>query len=145
MSARAKKAVRAVASQVQTPGGATASVEGDRLVLRNTRGAVVVVYDAERGSTEITASAGDLTLSAPQGRIALSASEIVLDTGRFELRAGHIVERVGDVYREIEGLLQTRAQRVRTLVRGAYQLLAKRTEVVAEEDVAVDGKRVLLG
>jgi hypothetical protein len=49
------------------------------------------------------------------------------------------------VYREVEGLLQTRAERLRSVVRGAYQLFAKRTQIVAEEDASVDGKRVLLG
>jgi len=143
MSARAKKAVPPEATELRTPSGATAGFEGDRIVVRNARNAIVVVYDAERDTAEITA--GDLTLSAPGGRIALRASEIVCEAGRFELRAERIVERAGDVYREVEGLLQTRADRVRSIVRGAYQLFAKRTQIVAEEDASVDGKRVLLG
>jgi hypothetical protein len=143
MSARAKKVVPAEPTELRTPSGATAGVEGDRIVVRNSRNAVVVVYDAEHDTAEITA--GDLTLSAPGGRIALRASEIVCDAGRFELRADRILERAGDVYREVEGLLQTRAERVRALVRGTFQLFAKRAQVVAEEDASVDGKRVLLG
>ncbi len=130
-------------TQLRTPSGATAGVEGERIVVRNSRNAVVVVYDAERETAEL--HAGDLTLSAPQGRICLRASEIVCEAGRFELQAGRIVESAGDVYREVQGLLQTRAERVRTLVRGAYQVLAKRAQVVAEEDASLDGKRVLLG
>jgi hypothetical protein len=143
MSARAKKIAPPPPTEVRTPSGATAGISGDRIVVRNSRNAIVVVYDAASDTAEITA--GDLTLSAPGGRIALRASEIVCEAGRFELRAGRIVERAGDVYREIEGLLQTRAERVRTVVRGAYQLFAKRAQVVAEEDASVDGKRVLLG
>ncbi len=146
MSARAKKVAPPeppASVELRTPSGATAGVEGDRIVVRNSRHAIVVVYDAASDTAEITA--GDLTLSAPGGRIAMKASEIVLEAGRFELRAERIIERAGDVYREVEGLLQTRAERVRSVVRGAYQLFAKRAQVVAEEDASVDGKRVLLG
>lgn len=131
--------------EVSTPGGASATVDGERIVVRNAGGAIVVVFDAERGTAEISAPAGDLTLSAPSGRISLRAGEVVCEAGRFELRAERIVERAGDVYREIGGVLQTRAGRVRTLVSDVYHVLAKRARIAAEEDAAVDGKRVLLG
>ena len=124
---------------------ASAEVDGERLVLRDTRGAIVVVYDAERGTAEIAAPKGDLLLSAPHGKIALRAQEVECEAGRIELRADRIFERARDIYRDVEGLLQTRAERVRTLATGAYQLFAKRVNVLAEEDAAVDGKRVLLG
>jgi hypothetical protein len=133
------------ARTVQTPGGASAEVDGERIVLRDARGSIVVVYDAERGSAEIVAPRGDLTFSAPEGRIALRASEVVCEAGRYELRAERIFEHAVDVYREVQGVLQTRAERVRTLAKEAYHLFAKRVNVLAEEDAAVDGKRVLLG
>jgi hypothetical protein len=147
MSARARRVDLPPAnpSEVRTPSGATATADGERLVVRSAAGAIVVVYDAERGTAEIAAPSGDLTLSAPSGRISLRAEEIVCEAGRFELRAERIVERAGDVYREIEGLLQTRADRLRTLVSDAYQVLSKRVRIAAEEDAALDGKRVLLG
>ena len=130
---------------VRTPGGASAEADGERLVLRDPRGAIVVVYDAERGTAEIAAPAGDLVLSAPKGKIALKALEVECEAGRIELRADRIFERARDLYRDVEGLIQTRAERVRTLATGAYQLFARRVNVLAEEDAAVDGKRVLLG
>ncbi len=130
---------------VRTTGGASAEVDGERLVLRDARGSIVVVYDAERGTAEITAPKGDLVLSAPHGKIALKAREVECEAGRIDLRADRIFERARDIYRDVEGLLQTRAERVRTLATGAYQLFAGRVNVVAEEDAAVDGKRVLLG
>jgi hypothetical protein len=130
---------------VHTPSGASAEADGERLVVRDARGSVVVVYDAERGTAEIVAPEGDLLLSAPHGKISLKAREVECDAGRIEIRADRIFERARDVYRDVEGLLQTRAQRVRTLATGAYQLFAKRVNVLAEEDAAVDGKRVLLG
>lgn len=146
MGARAKRVERSAnPTEVSTPSGATATVEGERLVVRNAGGAIVVVFDAERGTAEIAAPAGDLTLSAPNGRISLRAAEVVCEAGRFELRAERIIEKAADVYREIEGVLQTRAERVRTLVSGAYHVLSKTARIAAEEDAAVDGKRVLLG
>jgi hypothetical protein len=150
MSPAATSPIRSIAplpllSAVRTPGGASAEVDGERLVLRDARGAIVVVYDAERGTAEIAAPKGDLVLSAPHGKIALRAREVECEAGRIELRADRIFERARDIYRDVEGLLQTRAERVRTLATGAYQLFAKRVNVVAEEDAAVDGKRVLLG
>lgn len=130
---------------VRTSGGASAEVDGERLVLRDTRGTIVVVYDAERGTAEIAVPTGDLVLSAPNGKITMKAREVECEAGRIELRADRIFERARDLYRDVEGLLQTRADRVRTLATGAYQLFAKRVNVLAEEDAAVDGKRVLLG
>jgi hypothetical protein len=52
---------------------------------------------------------------------------------------------VRDVYLEVEGVVHTRADRVRTIARGVFQVFSKRASVVAEEDASVDGKRVLLG
>ena len=145
MPARAARAPARERRSVRTPSGASAEADGERLVVRDARGAIVVVYDAERGSAEITVAEGDLTLSAPRGKVAIQAPEIVCETGRFELRASQIVERAHDVFREIEGLLHTRAKRARTIVHGAFHLFGKRVNLLAEEDASVDGKRVLLG
>jgi hypothetical protein len=130
---------------VRTPAGASAEVDGERLVVRDARGSIVVVYDAERGTAEIVAPRGDLVFSAPAGKIAMRAGQIVCEAGRFEVRADRIFECAHDVYREVEGLVQTRAERVRVLARDAYQAFAKRLNLAAEEDASVDGKRVLLG
>ncbi|HEX3344416.1 MAG TPA: hypothetical protein VHS09_07570, partial [Polyangiaceae bacterium] len=83
--------------EVRTPGGASAEVDGERLVLRDSRGAIVVVYDAERGTAEIAAPRGDLVLNAPHGKITLKAREVECEAGRIELRADRIFERARDV------------------------------------------------
>src|ERR1700679_2078846 len=147
MASRAKKlpVPVPVPPQVSTPSGASAEADGERLVVRDARGTIVVVYDAERGTAEIVVPQGDLVLSAPRGKISLRAAEVECEAGRIELRADRIFERARDVYREVEGLLHTRAERIRTLATGAVQIFAKRVNVLAEEDAAVDGKRVLLG
>ena len=52
--------VLATDALVVTPNGASATVEGERLVLRDPKGAVVVVYDAETGSATIAMLQGNL-------------------------------------------------------------------------------------
>jgi hypothetical protein len=109
-TARARKQASRKVS-VQTANGASAEVSGDVIVLRDRKGAVVVVFDAEAGSAEIVAPKGDLSLSAPAGKIVLRAPEVVCESGKLEINAGRVIERAKDVYREVEGLLQTRAGR----------------------------------
>lgn len=171
---------------VRTESGASATVEGDSLVLRDHAGSIVAVFDASTGQTTLRAS-GDLHLAAGRNvmisgevieldarektalrapRLDLTADDASLHAkhasvnaettsiasttitalaGKLELRVQRIVEHAVDVYREIEGMDQTRAGRVRTVVAGAFRLLAGRSEVVSKEDTVIDGKRVLLG
>lgn len=143
-TARAARRASSV-PRIETPSGASAEAQGDVLVLRDRRGAVVVVFDAEKGTAEICAPSGDLVLAAPGGKIELRAPEVVCDAGKIELRAERLIERVRDVYLEVEGLAHTRAERVRTIARDVFQVFSKRAAVVAEEDASIDGKRVLLG
>ncbi|MEO7092541.1 MAG: DUF3540 domain-containing protein, partial [Polyangiales bacterium] len=51
-------------------------------------------------------------------RIAVRAAELSTLVGKWELRAQRLVEHVVDAYRDVDGLLQTRAGRMRTLVEG---------------------------
>ena len=174
---------------VATPEGASASVEEASILVRDPSGAVVVVYDAARGEARIVADRGDLALSAPSGRVVISAGldvelrggesvkigapevectaaratlhtteaaisadrvrvsaeELVALVGRYELRAQRLFHKAIDAYYDVDGLLQTRAGQLRSVVKGAIRMFAKRTSVVSEEDTFIDGKRVLLG
>ncbi|AKT43710.1 DUF3540 domain-containing protein [Chondromyces crocatus] len=79
------------------PGGGTATLEGDTLALRDTEGRLLVRF--ADGAAEIAAPAGDLTLSAPAGRVRVQAAlDLELSTdGALLQRAGHRVEvRAGD-------------------------------------------------
>src|SRR5687767_501760 len=95
------------ALKIEAPGGASATVEDEEIVLRDPRGRVVIVFDGERARVE----AEDLDFSA---------RKITFSAGTIELRAARLFERAGEVYRDVEGTLHTRADRVRTLVKGAY-------------------------
>lgn len=61
-----------------------------------------------------------------------------------ELRAGRIVERAKDVYREVERLSQTRAGRLKLVAKTAAQLVGENTLVKARDRVKVKGERIHL-
>jgi hypothetical protein len=77
--------------------------------------------------------------------IRTTADEVATTVGRWELGARRIVERAVDVVRAYEGVLHLTTGRAHTVVREAYDLVAKRTSIASEEDTTIDGKRVLLG
>ena len=56
-----------------------------------------------------------------------------------------IMERAKNVYRHVDELQQTRAQRVRTLVEGAYQLNSETSYIKSRKNVNIDGERIHLG
>jgi hypothetical protein len=136
-------------TRIETRSGASAECRGEEIVLRDRKGAVIVVFDAASGRAEIHArslalSGEEVTIDA-KTRLTLGAPEVAVRAGKWELAAERVLERAADVYREVDGLLQTRAGRARTLVKGLYQLFGNRVSVRSEEDASIDGKRVLLG
>ena len=96
-------------------------------------------------ATVDTASLHGREASLNADRLVVAAQEISTLAGKLELRARRVIEQLGDVYRDVEGVDQTRAGRVRTLVKGVYRVFAQRSEVVSRDDSIIDGKRVLLG
>jgi hypothetical protein len=115
-------------------------------------GAAVAVggrtLDIEASALGITSERAQLKLgeaSLAAERLESTAAHQVLTAGRIEVRAERWIERLKDVYSDVDGLLQTRAGRVRTLVHDAYQLVSRRTSLASQEETSIDGKRVLLG
>jgi len=187
----------AEARTVRTPDGATASVEGDEIALRDRSGQALVRYDARTGTLTLEAPQGDLRLVAREGRVAIEGAQGVsfsakdagvsvlpghvtvrankmdlhaaetrakteraeIDTTvfagraekaswvveRYELQARKLIEKAQSVWRDVEGLAQTRVGRMRTLVREGLQMIADRTHIQSKQDTSIDGKRVLLG
>jgi len=74
-----------------------------------------------------------------------SATTIETRARKIDVTAEQVVRRAKDVLDEISGLVETRAGRVRSLVRGAFSLKSKTTTMRSSEDTSVDGRRVLLG
>jgi hypothetical protein len=79
------------------------------------------------------------------GHVATSAEHIVTEVQRYELTAERLVERSRDTFREVTGLLQEKAGRIRTFVKGVRALYTNRTVMVSKKDTSIDGEKVLLG
>lgn len=139
--------------------GSSAQLEDDTIVVRDRRGRPILSFGPD--GVTLTAADGDLTLAAPNGRVvieagtdldvaakrrlSLRAEQVAQTVGRWELQAHRIAERAVDVYRHVDGLVHTQAGRVRQIVDGAHQLVAKRASVTCDEEVSIDGNRILLG
>lgn len=119
-----------------------AGEEGSRLRM----GSADVALETER----LEVKAGDSHVVTGQAtviarRIATTAGVITQSVERFELAATRIVERARDALRETSELSETRAGRVRTLVKDLYAVVSRRTTMSSTEDTAIDGSKILLG
>ncbi len=97
---------------------------------------------------DVHAQTANLTghdLSVAAQHIATTAATLTQRVERLEVNATRIIERTRDAFREVKGLWQTRAGRVRTLVEDGYRLRAKRTAIHSENETSIDGSAVLLG
>lgn len=56
-----------------------------------------------------------------------------------------VTEKIVNSFRTIDGIEQTKAQRIRTVVSERMFLKAKHTTINAEEEVSVDGKKIHIG
>ena len=74
-----------------------------------------------------------------------SATTIETQARKIETTAERVRVVAKDVAQEVAGLLDSRAGRVRSIVRGAFSLRTKTVNMKSEEDTAIDGRRVLLG
>lgn len=93
------------------------------------------------GHTELTS--GRLTVVAHH--ISHTASVLAQNVERYELVAERLVEKTRHSMRDVAELLQTRAGRVRTVVRSTFALWSKRTTLRSQDDTSIDGRKVLLG
>ncbi len=127
--------VVSAATSLTTPAGAEVTVVDDAVSIRDQEGRLLLRYDAEAGTVVIDGGA----------HLQLSGRRVSIETDELNVRAGRIVERSRDVFRTVEGILETRAHRARTVVSRLLEFSARRTSVVSEEETHIDGKRVLLG
>lgn len=140
-------------------GTARASEEEGRLVVRDGEGRALLSYHPETGELELAVEEGDLRLAARNGRVRIEGATIESEArevrtraeyvgftaARWELSVGKITERARNVFRDVTGLVQTRAKRASIIAESTLQLFGRRTTVRSKEDTKIDGKRVLLG
>lgn len=112
---------------------------------------VTVAADGTRVETPaITVDAKDARLVAERGavlagHVVTTARTIATHVERLELTAARVVERTQEAFREVAGLSQTRAGRVRTIVDDVLAVWSRRTTLTSTEDTSIDGSKVLLG
>jgi len=104
---------------------------------------------------------GDLVFEAPQGgirfaceqpmlfhsdwRVDIASKRMTLRAARLEFAARSLVQRVGNAYLWIKGLLQVKSRRCRTLADEDFLVKAKRARLKSEGDFNIDGKTIHLG
>jgi hypothetical protein len=77
--------------------------------------------------------------------IAVTAEHLAEKVVKYELTAERLIEKTKDTFRDASDLAQTRAGRLRTIVKDVFSSHARRTVVVSTDDTSIDGKKVLLG
>jgi len=78
-------------------------------------------------------------------RITARSERVKVVWGKLEQVVGHFVGFAKEVYQRIEGLVHTRAGRIRTEAGRAYLLQADRARIQATGDVRVQGRTINLG
>ncbi len=77
--------------------------------------------------------------------IAVTAENLAQTLVKYELTAERLVERTKDTFRDASDLAQTRAGRLRTIVKDVFSMHARRSVLVSTDETSIDGKKVLLG
>lgn len=104
------------------------------------------------GGTEL-AFHGDVALRAVGGRLDLRADngvqvvgpEVEIRTGRLRVAADSLVEKVNRAYRHVRDLMTCRFGREHTVVDDTSISKARRTTILSDENVTINGKQVNLG
>lgn len=131
------------------------SVSGIRLVTTNLIGKLLcslalnpgrlkvnsneVVVEAHKSEIRITET------SYVGKRISLTVAQARLIAGKFEILANDVVQKAKNIYTQVEGLVQTTAKRMRTMVDSTYHLKSKQAFLKAEEDFKVNADKIHLG
>lgn len=77
--------------------------------------------------------------------IAVTAESLAQTVVKYELTAERLVEKTKDSFRDASDLAQTRAGRLRTIVKDVLSMHARRSVLVSTDETSIDGKKVLLG
>lgn len=99
---------------------------------------------AFQGAVDVRATGGPLTLSSDHG-VAIHAPDTEIHTGRLEVFAGAVVEKLGSLVQRVRGALDVRANRTHTVVEDASFMTAKNAAIVTEETMSINGSEIHLG
>jgi hypothetical protein len=115
--------------------GTRLSLDGKRASLR--------APEVEVTSKSARLATGRATVFARS--IATTAEHLAQKVVKYELHAERIVERSRDSFREVEGLAQSCAGQLRTIVKDVFSLRSRRSVLNSTDDTCIDGSKVLLG
>ncbi|MCB9596823.1 MAG: DUF3540 domain-containing protein [Sandaracinaceae bacterium] len=132
--------------------GRAVTIEGEDSV-RIARGEDHLEMDGARTRLEASrfeARAGEASWSVREAILGAETVETAIGRARHavdavEVTAGQIIERAKDVFRETEGVTQTRAGRIRMIAEGVFSVLGGRATIKAEEELALMGDKIELG
>jgi Protein of unknown function (DUF3540) len=97
-----------------------------------------------QGAVDLKATGGPLTLSSDQG-VAILGPEMEIQTGRLQVFAGAMVEKLGSLYQRVRGALNVHAEKTHTVVDDASFMTAKNASIVTEETMSINGNEIHLG
>ena len=130
--------------------GTTVRVRADDEVTVEAPRVRVVADDATLDAGLLEAKARDLHLWAEGVTVVAARLDSRIERARrvlkrLETEADEIIERAGASYREVDGLAQTRAGRVRLIARTSLHMLAERAKLKARGMFAIDGESIHIG
>jgi hypothetical protein len=96
------------------------------------------------GAVDLRATGGPLTLSSDQG-VAIHGPEVEIQTGKLEVFADAVVEKLGSLYQRVRGALNVHAGTAHTVVDDTSFMTAKNASIVTEETMSINGDQIHLG
>jgi hypothetical protein len=95
------------------------------------------------GAVDLHAS-GPLTMSSAEG-VAIHGREVEIQTGKLQVFAEGVVEKLGSVYQRVRDALNIHAGKAHTVVEDASFMTAKNASIVTEETMSINGNEIHLG
>ena len=149
--------------EIVVPGSLRISA-GAELALTGAQGVRLSSGDADASPPcAVHLTEGQASVTAPRLTIEADHADVRVDEARItartlesavdhvlqvvetlEVRAGRVIERAKETYREVEGLAQTRAGRLRLVAEETLHLLGRRAQIKAQEDLKLKGEKIYL-
>lgn len=129
------------AGRIALPG--KSSIEGDEIALTGRRGVALEAPKISLTGLLGEARFGGLSLFSRWCDVRAERISSVAEI--WNRTIGRLSERIRDSYRTIENTEQTKAGRIRTVVKERFSVASKHADVNAEEEVKLDGKKIHIG
>lgn len=129
------------AGRITLPG--RSSIEGDEIALTGRRSVVLEGPRISLAGLLGEASFSGLSLISRWCDVRVERITSVAEI--WNRTIGRLTERIRDSYRNIENTEQTKAGRIRTVVKERFSVASRHADLNAEEEVKLDGKKIHIG